>query len=122
MRYQSEHFYAENAYANWCLFNPTGSYPGVDRIRTDLRTDLDQLTEYLKTFRPDDWKDHQRFWNNTEAAEAQAEYAAEWAKAEGEGKVAVAEGEKEEEEGAVKKEEDEIVAVVKVEEDTCGHS
>lgn len=125
MRYQNERSYA---YAHWCLFNPTGSYPGVDRIRTDLRTDLDQLAEYLRTFRPDDWKDHQRFWNNAEATEAQAEYAAEWAEAEEEVKAAVvkreeqegqvavtAHGENEEgKHGAVKREEDKDSTFVKV--------
>jgi hypothetical protein len=31
----------------------------------------------LKTFRPEDWKQTQRFWNVIEAAEAEEEYAAE---------------------------------------------
>jgi hypothetical protein len=70
-------FHAENTYNSWCLYNPVGSFPGAGEVRSDLRTNLDQLADYLKTFRPEDWKQTQRFWNVIEAAEAEEEYAAE---------------------------------------------
>lgn len=70
-------FHAENAYTSWCLFNPTSSFPGADKVRSDLRTNLDRIADDLKTFRPEDWKETQRFWNVTEAAETEEEYAAE---------------------------------------------
>ena len=77
-------FHAENAYNSWCLHNPVSSFPGAGEVRSDLRTNLDQLADYLKTFRPQDWKETQRFWNVIEAAEAEEEYAAQFAEGEDE--------------------------------------
>ncbi|CAD0113081.1 unnamed protein product [Aureobasidium uvarum] len=88
-------FYAENTYAHWCLFNPDGSFPDAGRVRGHLRTELDKVAKYLKTFRPDDWKDAQRFWTNAETAEAKAEYAAEFAEGEEEEGAECAEAEAE---------------------------
>jgi hypothetical protein len=85
-------FHAENTYNSWCLYNPVSSFPGAAEVRSDLRTNLDQLAEYLKTFRPEDWKETQRFWNVIEAAEAEEEYAAQFSEEEDE-------EEEEEEEG-----------------------
>ncbi|KAH0026459.1 hypothetical protein KCU78_g4362, partial [Aureobasidium melanogenum] len=90
---ENKRFYAENHYAHWCLFNPDGTYVGVEEDRTTLRNDLDELAEYLSSFRPDDWKDTQRFWTAIEAAEAEEEHAAELAEAEEEGQAELAEEE-----------------------------
>jgi hypothetical protein len=89
-------FHAENAFAHWCVFTPTGSYPGVDTVRNNLRTSLDEVADYLKTFRPDDWKDVQRFWSALETAEAEAEHAAELAEGQEEEDAELAEGQEEE--------------------------
>ncbi|THZ15091.1 hypothetical protein D6C91_06975 [Aureobasidium pullulans] len=88
--HEAEHrrYYAEN-----CLFNPDGSYAGVERTRTSLRDNLDELSEYLASFRPDDWKETQMFWTATETAEAEEEYAAEMAEAEEEQQAGSAEEE-----------------------------
>ncbi|THZ73540.1 hypothetical protein D6C84_09652 [Aureobasidium pullulans] len=88
---ENRRYYAENCYANWCLFNPDGSYEGVERTRTTLRDNLDELSEYLASFRRDDWKETQMFWTATETAEAEEEYAAEMAEAEEEQQARLAE-------------------------------
>ncbi|KAG9588307.1 putative arsenite transmembrane transporter protein, partial [Aureobasidium melanogenum] len=108
---------AEYACSNWCLFNRSGSYPGADRVQRNLRTQLDELAEYLKTFGPDDWKETQSFWNDVEAAEAQEEYAAKWTEAEEEKNDAATESEVEESAIAVEKEEDEYVTAAEGEEE-----
>jgi hypothetical protein len=99
-------FHAENTYTSWCLFNPINSFPGADKVRSDMRTNLDRIADDLKTFRPEDWKETQRFWNDVEAAEAQEEYAAEW--------PVVEEDEDEEDE---EEEEEEDVAVTQSDEE-----
>lgn len=99
-------FHAENTYNSWCLHNPVGSFPGAGEVRSDLRTDLDQLADYLKTFRPEDWKQTQRFWNIIEAAEAEEEYAAELA-------------EEQEEEGPTTSEQEEETVITSDEEDAA---
>jgi hypothetical protein len=68
-------FNAEDTYASWCIFN--SDYTGVERVRENLRTSLDEVGEYLSTFRPDDWKEMQRFWTAKKIAEAKEEYAVE---------------------------------------------
>lgn len=54
----------------------------MERTRTTLRDNLDELSKYLASFRPDDWKETQMFWTATETAEAEEEYAAEMAEVE----------------------------------------
>jgi SepF-like predicted cell division protein (DUF552 family) len=76
-------FHVETTYASWCFFN--GGYLGVEKVQEDLRTPLDVVGEYLNTFRPDDWKERQRFWTAKGITEAEEEYAVEWAEAEEEG-------------------------------------
>ena len=96
----------------------------MGRVREELRDDLDKLAEYLKTFRPDDWKENQRFWNNAEAAEAQAEYAIEIREAQEVENARVIKEEEQEEESAVttdrEKEEDDSASRGKEEEDSAG--
>jgi hypothetical protein len=92
-------FHAENVFAHWCLFN--SGYPGAQMVRDNLRTSLDELADYLRTFRPEDWKESQRFWNDAEAAEAREEYVDEWAEAEEEETVVVVEEEEKDDEDAV---------------------
>lgn len=65
----------------------------MERTRTTLRDNLDELSEYLASFRPDDWKETQMFWTATETAEAEEEYAAEMAEAEEEQQAGLAEEE-----------------------------
>ncbi|CAD0015919.1 unnamed protein product [Aureobasidium pullulans] len=62
---ENRRYYAENCYANWCLFNPDDSYAG----------------------------ETQMFWTATETAEAEEEYAAEMAEAEEEQQAGSAEEE-----------------------------
>jgi hypothetical protein len=88
-------FHAENTYASWCISN--GGHPRVERVRENLRTSLDEVAEYLSTFRPDDWKERQRFWTAKKIVEAEEEYAVEWAEAEEDEDVVVEEEENEEE-------------------------
>jgi hypothetical protein len=88
-------FHAENTYTSWCLFNPTGSFPGADKVQSDMRTNLDRIADDLKTFRAEDWKETQRFWNVIEAAEREEEYAAEWAEYEDEEEAAATNSEEE---------------------------
>ncbi|KAG9526024.1 hypothetical protein KCU93_g5625, partial [Aureobasidium melanogenum] len=92
---ENKRYLAENSYAHWCLFNPTGSYEGVDQDREILREYLDELADYLRPSRPDDWKDAQKFWTAAEVAEAEEEYAAELAEGEEELQADAAEGEEE---------------------------
>jgi hypothetical protein len=103
-------FHAENAFAHWCVFTPTGSYPGVDTVRNNLRTSLDEVADYLKTFRPDDWKDVQRFWSALETAEAEAEHAAELAEGQEEEVAELAEGQEEEDAEVAEDQEEEVAA------------
>jgi len=107
-------FHAENTYNSWCLHNPVSSFPGAGEVRSDLRANLDQLADYLKTFRPEDWKQTQRFWNNIEAAEAEEEYAAESGEF---GDKEEEEEEDEEEEEIIASSEEEDAAVFKEEQD-----
>jgi hypothetical protein len=107
----NKRFYAENHYAHWCLFNPDGTYEGVEEDRTSLRNELDELAEYLSSFRSDNWKETQRFWTALEAAEAEEEYAAELAGAEEEEQ---AEAREEEGVDAAEAREEEAVAAAEV--------
>jgi len=107
-------FHAENTYNSWCLHNPVSSFPGAGEVRSDLRANLDQLADYLKTFRPEDWKQTQRFWNNIEAAEAEEEYAAESGEF---GDKEEEEEEDEEEEEIIASSEEEDAAVFNEEQD-----
>lgn len=109
-------FHAENTDTSWCLFNPIGSFPGAEQVRSDLRTSLDRIADDLKTFRPEDWKETQRFWNDIEAAEAQEEYAAEWPDEDKDGEEEDDEDEDEDEEEEDEAEE-EGVAVAQSEEE-----
>jgi hypothetical protein len=112
-------FHAENTYTSWCLFNPINSFPGADKVRSDMRTNLDNIADDLKTFRPEDWKETQRFWNDIEAAEAQEEYAAERSKEEEDEEEEEDEGDEEEEEDdADVTQSEEEAAVAEPEEDT----
>jgi hypothetical protein len=104
-------FHAENTYTSWCLFNPINSFPGADKVRSDLRANLDRIADDLKTSRPEDWKETQRFWNVTEAAEAQEEYAAERSEEEKDEDEEDEDEEDEEEEDEEEEEEEEDVAV-----------
>jgi hypothetical protein len=102
-------FHAENTYTSRCLFNPTSSFPGADKVRSDLRTNLDIIADDLRTSRPENWKETQRFWNVIEAAEAEEEYAAERSEEE---------EDEEEEEDAASAQSEEEAAAVESEEDT----
>lgn len=106
-------FHAENTYNSWCLHNPVSSFPGAGEVRSDLRANLDQLADYLKTFRPEDWKETQRFWNNIEAAKAEEEYAAE------SGEFGDEEEEEDEDEEVGEEEEEEEIIASSEEEDAA---
>jgi len=60
MSHQDARFHAETTYAMWCLFNPSGSYPGVEGVREELRDDLNTLSRCSNAFRPHDRKERRK--------------------------------------------------------------
>jgi hypothetical protein len=117
---QSERFKAECTMINWRRARRFADKARTERLHQELRGLLDGLSAELKSWRPDDWYEHQRFWNDADAEDrdaAMAEALEEWyaEQAEGEVEVAANEAEGEEEVAAEEAEGEEEKAAVQAE-------
>ena len=96
---QAERYHTENAVSHWRSSRHLGDEARTKRIYKELRGLLDDLAEELKSWRPDDWYENQRFWTDADAedrdaviTEAQEEWLAEHTEGEEKDAVEQAEG------------------------------
>ncbi|KAH0373701.1 acid protease, partial [Aureobasidium melanogenum] len=122
---ETARFRAENYLAHWRLHRPAAGTPARarrERLEKEIRDLLDDLAEELRSWRPDDWYEHQLFWTEADAQErnvAIGEALKEWygEQVEGEEEEEAAEEAEGEEENIVKQAEGEGEEGVKQAED-----
>ncbi|KAG9677116.1 hypothetical protein KCU95_g16143, partial [Aureobasidium melanogenum] len=72
---ETARFRAENYLAHWHLHRPAAGTPARarrERLEKEIRDLLDDLAEELKSWRPDDWYEHQLFWTEADAQDRNA--------------------------------------------------